>query len=166
MLLHSKAIDVLGIGESWLTQDNADSFIAIDDYKIYRGDSHSNTRKHGSAIYIRDTIKHEEVPCDLENLTIIRLPDQDIYVLAIYRPPSYTFVENSSMINFLVSFCSDREVALLGDFNLPTQRWENDNPSEGYVSPNDLRFLNLFADTGVCQTVKEPTFFPSGIDIL
>lgn len=159
--LSSKCIDVLGVGETWLTQEVTDPFIAINNYKIVRKDNPSRVRKHGVAVYVRNGLKYEEIACDLKNVVVIRLSDQDVHIVTIYRPPSYDAEDNTQLINFLFTFCRNKEVVLLGDFNLPTLRWEQEDPAEAYILPTDQMFLDLFTDLGLWQAVREPTNFPS-----
>ena len=160
-LLLNNNIDVLGVSETWLTGDKPDSFVAVDNYRILRGDDPTPIRKHGVAVYIRDGIKYEEVLND-KNIVVLKLPDHDIYIATIYRPPSYSPEENRGLVQLLQEHCTSREVILQGDFNLPSLLWNNDDPAESYVSPIDRSFLELFISLGLTQVVKEPTSFPSG----
>ena len=161
LLLKQYNIDVLGVGETWLVQSIADSYVDINNYRLVRRDSPSNVRKHGIAIYIRQCIKFIEVPCNIDNTVIIKLTEQDVYILFVYRPPSNNAATDDLLATFIRGFCPDKEVILMGDFNLPSLRWENDNPAESYISRTDSKFLDVFTDLGLTQTVTEPTNFPS-----
>ena len=58
---------------------------------------------------------------------------------------------------------------MLGDFNLPTLRWDMDGDLvDGYVSPRDRSFLEAFQEAGLTQVVYEPTLVTSGntLDII
>ena len=160
-LLSSENIDLLGISETWLTQNTTDSYIDITNYKIVRKDSPSGVRKHGVAVYIRNGLKFEEIPTNLDNAIILKLHEQNMYVITIYRPPSYDTATNERVIGFLREFCESKEVLLQGDFNLPTLRWQREGPAVGYVLPLDSKFLEFFTDAGLWQAVREPTNFPS-----
>ena len=162
LLMKENKIDILGISETWLISEVTDSFVSIENYVILRSNDPSSSRKHGVATYIKNDIRFEKIECELKNIIIIKLLDSDIYVITVYRPPSYNASENRLLILFLQEFCTDREVVLQGDFNLPTLRWENEEPAGRYVSPLDLTFMELFADLGLTQVVCEPTNFPSG----
>ena len=93
-MLISYNIDVLGVSETWLTSDIPDSFVAISGYHIVRCDNPSLVKKHGVAIYIRNSINYLNVPSGVNNLAVIFLVDFGIYVVTVYRPPSYNNVEN------------------------------------------------------------------------
>ena len=116
-LLKSNNINILGVGETWLVSSVTDSFVEIPDYKLIRRDDPSNIRKHGVAMYVKDNLKYVEVPCNMKNVVIIKLVDQDIFILSVYRPPgsSYSNGENTLLVNTLREFCSDKEVIILGD---------------------------------------------------
>ena len=161
VLLCENKIDVLAINETWLTKLTPDSYVYIDNYKIFRGDNDSLIEKHGVALYVRKSISCIEVTCPLENAVAIHLLDFDIYVVSVYRPPSYSIVQNEALIRFLCEFCGDEEVLILGDFNLPTLQWKLEFPTIGYVRPVDRLLFDCFTDIGLTQVVAEPTHFPS-----
>ena len=161
-MLISYNIDVLGVSETWLTSDIPDSFVAISGYHIVRCDNPSLVKKHGVAIYIRNSINYLNVPSGVNNLAVIFLVDFGIYVVTVYRPPSYNNDENVALLEFLVHFCCDKEVLVQGDFNLPSLLWHRCNPIENYTSPVDNLFFDCFSDVGFTQVVKEATNFPSG----
>ena len=50
---------------------------------------------------------------------------------------------------------------VLGDFNLPSLRWDMEEPLDYYIYPLDLEFYEMFATVGLSQVVREPTNFPS-----
>ena len=62
----------------------------------------------------------------------------------LYRPPSYTDIDNRVLIEFLMEFCNNKEVLIMGDFNLPSLDWSGDNVLSNYILPNDQEFLNAF----------------------
>ena len=97
----------------------------------------------------------------MNNVIAIKLLDKDIYIVTVYRPPSYTAEENRRLADYLKDFCSSKEVIVQGDFNLPSLQWCADDPAERYVTPLDMSFLEIFISAGLTQVVKEPTHFPS-----
>ena len=46
-----------------------------------------------------------------------------MWVLAVYRPPSYRDQENALLSRVVCKFCEGREVVVLGDFKLPSIVW-------------------------------------------
>ena len=162
-LLSTNCIDYIGISESWLTSELASSFLSIYPYVLCRADSPSQTRIHGVAVFIKNSIKFSEIPCPMKNVVISHLIDFNLYVITVYRPPSYNPNENQALMSFLAEFCPNKEVILQGDFNLPSLNWNSDYDLISSASPLDLSYFNLFtSDLGLTQIVNEPTNFPSG----
>ena len=78
--------------------------VDIESYNIIRGDSPSGIRKHGVAVYIRQSLKYEVIPSNVPNLICLYLTDFRVFVIALYRPPSYSHDENLNLIDFLSRF--------------------------------------------------------------
>ena len=161
LLLSENNIDILAINETWLTSETPNSYVDIENYKIFRADTSSLIEKHGAPIYVRKNISCVEVGCPLENIVVVHLINFDVFVVTVYRPPSYSSSQNQALINFLYDFCGDKEALVLGDFNLPTLQWQMEHPTQEYVRPVDRLFFSCFTDLGLTQTVTEPTHFPS-----
>ena len=161
-LLNCNNIDILGVTETWLVEEVSDSYVDIEGYKIVRRDSPSGIRKHGAAMYIKNNFKYVEVQCSVNNAVIIFLPDYDIHIATIYRPPSSSNSDNTSLSQFLPTFCDEREVVIQGDLNLPSLDWSNESPARDYISPTDRLLYDSFLAAGLTQMVSEPTYFPSG----
>ena len=91
-----------------------------------RGDVHGLVRKHGVCLYIKDMIKYIEIEVDIQNLAAAHSVEFDLWVLSVYRPPSYSDQQNALLSRFVCEFSEGREVIVLGDFNLPSildRRW-------------------------------------------
>ena len=78
----------------------------------------------------------------------------DLHIVVVYRPPSYYEAENSSVLSFPLDFCLSRRVLLLGDFNLLLLRWASDGIKQGYVTPLNQCFYDLFLILGMTQVVQ------------
>ena len=138
-------LDVLAVGETWLTADVPSSYIAVVGYEVVRGDTNSRVRKHGVCMYVRHGVRFEEQTVSIPNVVAVHLLDFDLWILAVYRPPSYSSEENSQVIDMVLEFCEGREAVVLGDFNLPTLRWCCGGIVQpGYVNPNDAAFWSVF----------------------
>ena len=159
--LHS--VDIFSVTESWLCPAIFDSTVAVDGFTLYRNDHVSNFPKHGVCIFVRDSLKScrcRDIAL-IPNVLPIFLPDYKLYILTVYRPPSNSPADNAELVAFITGFCVGREVLLLGDFNLPSIRWQSEAPGDGVTARDEL-FLNLFDTLGLIQLVKEPTFIRSG----
>ena len=82
--------------------------------------------------------------------------------MSVYRPPSNSYEDNSSLLEFFRNCLSGRELVVLGDFNLPTLCWPLDDHAGRYASPVDRLFRECFVELGWSQWVQFGTFIPSG----
>ena len=89
------------------------------------------------------------------------LPTFNLYILTVYRSLSYTYEENIALVELIYNLSVNKELVLLGDFNLPTISWLNEVPDQN-ISVCDSMFLDLFQTLGLHQWVREPTFIRSG----
>ena len=160
--IDSNKIAALGICETWLNGDTPSSFVALDDFTFFRKDSPSGIRKHGVGLYLRSNIDAIEEDVGAQNILSVHVKSWDLHILICYRPPSNSPEENKLLTDFIGDFVLTRRVLLMGDFNLPTLKWPVDGLEMGYVSPVDQAFSDLFAVSGLTQTVHLPTYFPSG----
>ena len=154
-------VDILGVGETWLLPDILDGPVSVDGYSVVRKDVLGSVRKHGVCVYVRSGIAYEVVECACPNVVVVRLLPSQLYVVIVYRPLSYTDQENHHLQSFLCQFCLEKEVVILGDFNLPSVDWCAVDVGRG-VSSVDLSFLEVFLGLGLRQWVKEATFPSSG----
>jgi hypothetical protein len=45
------------------------------------------------------------------------------WIQSVYRPPSYSHIQNEALVDLVLDFCEGREVIVLGDFNIPSLVW-------------------------------------------
>ena len=160
-LIDRESLDLVAVSETWLTGAVSSSFVSIPEFDVVRGDVRGDVRKHGVCIYVSKKLKYVPLNVDIPNVTCIQLVDMGIFVLSVYRPPSYNNIENATLINFLSDFCLGKEVVVLGDFNLPSLRWASYDLLNDYVAPLDLEFFSCFMQLGLNQWVQEGTFLGS-----
>lgn len=159
-LLLKNKIDLLAVSETWLLPSVPSSFVDVADYCVVRGDSDSTVRKHGSLLYLHEDFVFLSIEVDIPNVAAVHLVNYDLYIVSVYRPPSYSILENRCLIDFLLNFCPGKEVILTGDFNLPSIDWSAE-VAVGYVRPVDVLFLDCFSSLGLIQWVKVATFVSS-----
>ena len=155
-------IDILGISETWLTSDVNNSFVSLPGYDIVRSDSPGIIKKHGVAMYIKTNIKYSVVECPVKNVIVVYLCSFNLYIVTIYRPPSYTDLENRGLCEYVTNFCAGKETVVQGDFNLPSIVWSLEDVFTSYISPLDRFYYDVFVSLGFTQIVKVATNFPSG----
>ena len=159
--LASHRLHILAITESHLLRSMPDSFISIPGYHVVRNDTPGTFPKHGVCLYIHSTVKFDLLTEPYQNVLTVRLTDLNLFVAVVYRPPSSSLEDTAHLHDFLLSFCGDKEVILLGDFNLPTLTWESSDPTS-HASSFDRQCYEVFMSLGLTQWVIEPTFPRSG----
>ena len=155
------SLDIFCITESWLTKLIPDSFVAIDGYTLIRNDTVGDTPKHGVCVYVKSNIKFDSVSCSCSNALILRLVDLDLWIIAAYRPPSNLESDNANLLNLIDNCCNGHEAIIIGDFNLPSLKWNSAHLYSHYILPLDRTFLFMFEQLGLTQWVQEPTFIHS-----
>lgn len=154
-ILHNQ-IDVMMISETHFTMK---SFLKIPDYNIYTSNYPDGTAHGGTAIIIRSTIKHHELPkYDKQHLqaSSVALVDSSgtICISAIYCPPRH-IIKNQQFSEFY-KLLGHRFIAG-GDYNAKHQNWGSRlTTPRGRELMNTIQNLNLqYSSTG------EPTYWPS-----
>ena len=137
-------LDIFGVAETWLLLNTPDSFVSIQDYSVVRSDTPGNTRKHGVCMYLKNHINFISILADCSNVCIAHLLDFNLYVLVIYRPPSYTHTDNVQLVQFLLNFCPSKEVLIVGDFNLPDIPWHLSDAMAKDYTPLCKLFMDVF----------------------
>ena len=82
-------------------------------------------------------------------------------ISVLYIAPSNTSIDDEHLAGFLTDFCSDKEVVIVGDFNLPSIGWTQDDRTAS-CSALDKMFFETFLSLGLTQWVLQPTFPRSG----
>lgn len=130
VFLKNNDIHVLGISESWLSENIDDSEIHIDGYNSFRLDRQTTNDSHGGVLcYVKENLSCKHIidfhDDDVETLFIeINLPHtKPILVGNVYRPPdaSSMYLEK---LDDIFQKCNNRydEVYILGDFNVDISR--------------------------------------------
>ena len=117
--LEAQRLDILAICEMWLTNDVPNSYRDVSGYSFLRKDVAGTTTKHGVGLYIRKNIQAIMIDVSVANTLVVHVLEWDTFIIVSYRPPSYNDLENDSLRNFLSEFCIEKNVLMLGDFNLP-----------------------------------------------
>lgn len=124
-LLSNSNLDYLCLSETWLQQSTP--FFPVPGYQCFRRDRVGG-RGGGVMIYVKDSIKCERITLDatdtLEHVAInVVLSQQMSFILiAFYRPPSANDSFYNVFANILKQCKQNKEIILMGDFNL---NWED-----------------------------------------
>ena len=160
-MMHLYSLSVFCITETHLLSSMPSSFIDIPSYSVIRNDVSGNFAKHGVCIFVHNSIKHVSLDVPIKNCVVTHLVDLNLYIVAVYRPPSYSDQENSALVQYLLQVCCDKEVLLVGDFNLPSLSWDQENWTHS-VTGVERQFLDAFLSLGLTQWVTEATYPRSG----
>ena len=162
-LLGEEKLTLLAVCETWLVESVSTSFVDIVGYDFFRCDVVGQIRKHGVGLYVKRGLDVVRVEVEVPNVLVVHAQKWNIYILVVYRPPSYSDVLNECLSRFIVSFCLDKNIIMLGDFNLPSLRWDvTGELVSGYISPRDRSFFEAFQEAGLTQIVHEQTLITSG----
>ena len=88
-----------------------------------------------------ESLSFVPIEIDLPNIAGVLLVNLDVWVLVVYRPPSYAVEQEDRLIRFLNEFIVGNEVIIVGDSNLPSLDWGSDNVLHGYVPPREMFFI-------------------------
>ena len=121
---------------------------------MFRHDFLSTVPKFDVRVYVKNNIKScvYSDSGSLPNTLTLYLPTFNHYISTVYRPPSYTYEENIALVEFIYNLSANKELVLLGDFNLPTISWLNEVLDQN-ISVSDSMFLDLFQTLGLHQWV-------------
>nr|CAI5861082.1 unnamed protein product [Callosobruchus analis] len=123
-LVISNNLDIIGVSETWLSDDIPSDLLSIPDFNVYRNDRQG--RGGGVAVYVRSSIKCKvvdiETPTNALECMIItfKVRHSSFCVGIFYRPPKENLLEAIQFLdNKLASLRSEYdELVLLGDFNV------------------------------------------------
>ena len=166
-LLLREQIDVLCLGETWLTEAVDSSMLLFPGYVICRRDRRLKKTGGGVAIVYRDTLKAERMRVPTADSTLEALWLQitgrsTIVVCALYRPPSGPPTPAIEDLHHQLThvLAHDRPTYVLGDVNFDVLQ-----PSKPGVSS----YIQHISDLSLHQLVTMPTHpgpTPSLIDHL
>ena len=152
--------DVVALTETWLTEEVADSDIAIDGYNMCRLDR-SESRYGGVLLYARKDIQLTEmsiqhtVGIKCETLVCLaKLPHGPSYIIVVvYRSPNNM---DPRWMHSIRQFSRHPGLIITGDFNFPHINWETYSWS-GPATSQEALFLQWLEENQLIQHVLDPT---------
>ena len=167
--ISTNGVKIVAVTESHLISCISNPSVAIPHYDLLRNDVSGVVQKHGVCVYVHQDVQIDSVSCPVKNVLVFRLTRYNVYVITVYRPPSYTPDQNQELMTVIDELTKDREAVVLGDFNLPGIAWAS--PMDVSVcqgSHMERQFFDLFNLIGLTQWVTEVTFPRSGntLDLL
>jgi hypothetical protein len=152
VILSTENIDTCLISETHFTKE---SFIRFKNYITYHTINPANTVRGGSAIIIRNNIKHFEgekyVTCDIQvTIVTVETSKQRLTVSALYCPPRYSIYANE--------FKTMNSRFIIGsEFNAKHTHW-----GSRLITTKGRELYKAAADTG-CEIAStgKPTYWPT-----
>lgn len=142
--------EVITLTECWLSK--ASHIPQMDGYVSYHTVNNIN-QNDGVIVYIKCTVAHTVTePLILDtNCLICKIEYIDLVIIAMYRPPCNSNIENflNGLENTLATLTRHSNVVLIGDLNI------NLNPEKLNNQANE--YLNLTAQHGLFPTHNLPT---------
>ena len=80
---------------------------------IVRGDISESVRKHGCCLYVGNSLSFVQIEVRLPNIAAALALYLDVYILAVYRPPSSCLLQDEDLISFISNICVGRKVVIL-----------------------------------------------------
>ena len=151
--IYSLNFDVIGVTETWLSNMTLDKEIIPYGYFIYRKDRTS--RGGGVLVAIKNTISSRLVqsPLNLE-LSAVELIEINYLVFVVYLPPNIDIILLKETISFIKQYySSNRNVIIIGDFNLPDINWLS---LVGSTNVSNI-FCDFVFECDLSQLVTVPT---------
>lgn len=156
VILNITEIDICLISETHFTKQ---SFLRVKGYNIYHAIHPSNTARGGSAIIVKENIKHIEIEkfsTEEIQATVIKVetPTNSLIVAGIYSPPRHS-IKNEFYSRFLQKL-GDRFI-VGGDFNAKNTFWGS------RLTTTKGRELLTAINENYCDVFSSgsPTYWPS-----
>jgi len=143
--------DIIGITETWATEEISDAELAINGYTLLRNDRKKGncTKGGGVALYVKDTFNpqvcHKLTNSNFEDSIwcSINCCDETLLVGACYRSTSSTELNNDHLLALLkeaVEASRNSQLLIIGDFNYPEINFEDNDVNAGEGSAPDKFF--------------------------
>ena len=159
-MLLDNDIDILGITETWLTNENMSPELSCAGFEHWRHDRIGQSGG-GVAMYARksDKVSYEQLNLDLNGncqdlrIRVSLISSKPFEVVCMYRPPDSCQKDmntsDDNLFSVLEQVCEQR-VILGGDFNKDIKR------------PNDKQWFTKIKDLGLKQLITNPTRISAG----
>ena len=149
--IYSENYEIIAITETWLHNHTYSKELFPTNYNILRNDRDS---KGGGVLpAFKDSLNVKQLtsPNNLEILSVE--VDSNLVLCLIYRPPNADDQHNSSLLSYLSSLDSTKNIVIISDLNLPDADW---NTYSGCSTTSD-EFTELAFNLNLTQFVTGPS---------
>jgi hypothetical protein len=173
-------VSLVGVTETWASEDLGDGELHIEDFNTYRRDRMGEHKGGGVIMYVHESLRSTpySIPerCDFQESVWCKIQVNDnVKILAgtIYRTQASTDESNYKLLKMLEYVRQQAQVShllIMGDFNLPEidyREFSVQGPDSSYAA----RFFDTTQDLFLVQNVLETTRFrgtqhPSRLDYI
>ena len=149
--IYSVNYDIIAITETWLHDNIFSRENLPNNYTILRKDR--DTRGGGVLLAFSDALNIRQLPCP-NNLEVVTVEVDCAFTLCLtYRPPNAKDQCNSSLLSNLTLLDFAKNVAIVGDMNLPEVDWSTYSSCNAFSDD----FTELAFDCNLTQLVTGPT---------
>ena len=114
---------IIGVTETWLNDSITNNEILPIDFVVYRKDRVSRGGGVMLAVHSYISSKLISSPDTLE-LVVVEIKQIPCTVCTIYVPPNSDLEYMSSLVSFLSTLSTSKNLIVMGDFNSPDINWE------------------------------------------
>ena len=156
--------DVFVAVETWISEEINESSLFPDGYSIFRRDR--NSHGGGVLIGIKTYLSGQLVYLDKKFEFLVckfQVSSRTCYVLGCYRPPDNEggmfSALNRQFLNLKLGESTSTPILILGDFNLPSIRWDSGLVASPPIYGNavNLTAVDFFSSYNLKQMVIGPT---------
>jgi len=171
------APDVIGVTESWGTDDMVDAEFMIPGYNMFRADRGGGHRGGGVLLLVNSAFNAVEVKLNNEftdqvwcKVTIRN--GEDLLLGVCYRSPNPQFSDkdNNNALCKMIEEVHDKAVILMGDFNYPDIDWSSlqgqSRESQQFVDYVEENFWTQHVTEGTCNGALLDLIFTSEPDMV
>lgn len=150
--LIQKKIDVALVNETWLTEEDEETYLSnLSNYNFFMKYSSTKPGHRGVGIFTKKSLKIEQTDLneDLDKIEIVavKLVDEDLFFISIYIPEEPNTIIRSDLAK-IENFLENKKFLLGGDFNSHHTAWGSNTSNERgkiiheFVCNNFLNILN------------------------
>jgi Reverse transcriptase (RNA-dependent DNA polymerase)/Endonuclease-reverse transcriptase len=168
LYIKEEDLDIVGVTETWLTEEILTSECSIEGYTLIRKDRKDlvKLRGGGVATYVKNnipSIEREDLNEQLFPETVwveLVFKGEKTLLGVFYRPPDYLVVNNEAMYT-LINKVGKENVVIMGDFNFPELKW-----ASGSDTIHEHSFVTCLNDNFMEQLVDKPTRGENILDLV
>lgn len=152
-------LDLIGVAETFLTEDICEAEIAITGFKVFRKDRHLVKLGKGGGVVLY--VKTDLIAYEHENLNKLRTESVwcklktkgtvEVVIGVCYKSQKADENELQNLFS-AIKLASEGHVLIMGDFNCPSINWKSLD-----CNSQDISFRDLIMDCYLIQHVDSPT---------